>query len=272
MTTAHTAIGGIRVAARHVRRLDDELVEAYASTMYGYGTYDARHWLIGIEEGSSGNCEEIAGRLASWDRHGRPELMDVLALHQDIGALSFFGPGAVEPQRTWRRLIMLLFAADGRNVGDYEILRYQADRLGRSDGETCLLERLPLPAKKSDAWPYSEWSQLPQMATRREYERSYTEQRATHLRERLRDHAPRAVIFYGWGVSDLRRCESISAVPFARIPHTGPLPAWYCSNGTTVFASIYHPAYWTKGLTDEYFRQVGRAIRDLSLEAGRSPQ
>ena len=38
---------------------DDELLQAYIDTFYGFGKYEGKYWFIGMEEGGGGTFEEI---------------------------------------------------------------------------------------------------------------------------------------------------------------------------------------------------------------------
>jgi hypothetical protein len=123
-----------------------------------------------------------------------------------------------------------------------------------------LLELLPLPARNTDAkaWPYALWSRLPQLATRDRYVRHYADLRIAHIRARIREHAPKAVIFYGGGAQYRSWWEAIADV---RLDMVDPVGAWIGSNGRTVFAIVKHPTAKGKGLGNDFFRRVGHAIR-----------
>jgi hypothetical protein len=56
--------------------LDDQLLDEYIKTFYGYGNYEGDWWLIGMEEGSGGTDDEIRTRLRLWNERGRKELED----------------------------------------------------------------------------------------------------------------------------------------------------------------------------------------------------
>ena len=239
--------------------LDDDVLDGYARTVYGYGTYDAPYWLVGIEEGSSGTPGEIARRLARWQDHGRTELDDVAEYHKAIGEHRWFG-ATVTYQQTWGPLIRLLLNAQGQPDDVMRILRYQGRELGRSSSQTCLLELLPLPVKKTDAWPYGGWSRLSQLATRRRYEAHYTPARVARIRERVREHAPKTVIFYGGGARYQESWRSIADVEFRPVDH--PVGAWVGANQRTVFAMVMHPTAPMRGKDNAYYQRVGIAIRD----------
>lgn len=60
--------------------MDDAVLADYISTFYGYGNYEGRWWLVGMEEGGGSTLQEIQKRLQLWDSRGRRELEDVTAV------------------------------------------------------------------------------------------------------------------------------------------------------------------------------------------------
>lgn len=137
-------------------RLNDALVDAYVGRFLGHGTFKAPFWFVGREEGGEDDVTRISQKLESWDRKGRPEL----ETFESSPSSRWFHEGA-PLQATWRYLIRASLKAMGI-AGDKEALRaYQTSRLGRSDGETCLLELLPLPAQSSASWIYGDCTSLP---------------------------------------------------------------------------------------------------------------
>jgi hypothetical protein len=251
--------------------LDDELLEAYALMSYGYGTYDAGYWFIGVEQGSDGTPDEIRRRLASWCDRGSKELDDLVEYCQATRITKWFDGPTPPLQPTWKQLIRIMLTAEGRDDGTEQVRRYQAKQLGRRDGETCLLELLPLPARKTDRrfWPYGSWSRLPHLATRERYERHYPGLRISRIRARIREHAPKAVVFYGGGSLYRSWWDEIAEVPFRR---TDPIGAWIGTNGHTVFAITKHPTRQEAGLGNDYFRRIGHEIRAARFQAGPRPQ
>lgn len=78
-----------------------------------------------------------------------------------------------------------------------EVRQYQAEQVGRLDGETFLSEILPLPARNTRDWPANA-----RFATRGQYETEVRPKRITLLRELVQTYSPRYVFCYGmasWG-------------------------------------------------------------------------
>src|SRR5690348_8506413 len=59
--------------------LDSQLLPEYISTFYGFGTYSAGYWFVGMEEGGDRTAEENINRITRWRDRGRPELSSFVA-------------------------------------------------------------------------------------------------------------------------------------------------------------------------------------------------
>jgi hypothetical protein len=82
---------------------------------------------------------------------------------------------------------------EGREPTRENIRNYQAEKLGRFDGNTLLTELMPIPKPKVKRWDYSEL--IPQFASREEYYR-------TVKPRRIKEHRPKVAVCYGkafWG-------------------------------------------------------------------------
>lgn len=129
--------------------VDPELLKRWCSRFFGYGSWDAPYWFIGLEEGGVDSPEEFQTRLDAWHNGGEPSLLDLDLFHKAIGRSEHTEPDA-KLQPTWRPLLRALFRLKGLRNFDNDALRaYQIQWLGRVDGETALLELSPLPAAKT---------------------------------------------------------------------------------------------------------------------------
>ena len=54
--------------------LDESLVLDFCEVFFGYGSFKAPIWLVGMEEGGGESAEEIQRRLQIWDQRGRQNL------------------------------------------------------------------------------------------------------------------------------------------------------------------------------------------------------
>ena len=53
---------------------DPELLTEFIDTFYGYGTYSAPFWFVGMEEGGGHTLEENLRKVTNWHNHGCKEL------------------------------------------------------------------------------------------------------------------------------------------------------------------------------------------------------
>lgn len=179
-------------------RLDDRLVAEYAERRFGYGSFDAPVWSVGMEEDGGGSLDEVRLRLETWARLGSQPLDDLRDYHLALG-FSEVRRYFVEPvklQRTWTCLIRVLAGLWQQPLTNDLVRRYQAHRLGRHDGTACLLELLPLPSPGTAVWHYGAWSQLPELESRQAYAAHFAPRRARALHELLAQHRPALVCFY----------------------------------------------------------------------------
>jgi hypothetical protein len=94
----------------------------------------------------------------------------------------------------------IMLRLDGREPTLENIRTYQAEKLGRFNGNTLLTELMPIPKPKVKRWGYDEL--IPQFATREEYYRVVKPRRIEYLRALLTEHRPNVVVCYGkafWG-------------------------------------------------------------------------
>jgi len=239
--------------------LDDRLLADYIESFYGYGSYHGDWWLVGMEEGGGGSATEVARRLELWNARGRRELEDVEMFSSSPDLAKWFTPRP-PLQPTWRGLIRLILAAEGRAVDPETARRYQGGELGRIGGNTCLLELLPLPSPSVGDWLYGEHSALPSLRSRQQYVHYIAPRRISSLRTRISDHRPRAVVFYSRNYQAW--WEQIVGAPFG----TAVAPGVHIVNTPhTVFMMTMHPTY--RGLRTEYFVQAGLTIAELRRRA-----
>ena len=163
---------------------------------YGYGTWAAKYWFVGLEEGGGKTCDEVSARLRAWDQRGRPEIVDLRGFHRDAGLHGWFDSNS-SAQSTWGPLIRAVLVAKGREPNNQLILDYQRSRFGAGDGETAAIEALPLPSPGRKVWNYDRWSGLPLLRERIAYERAYTQPRSDRIVDLITLHEPEVVVFYG---------------------------------------------------------------------------
>jgi hypothetical protein len=240
--------------------LDDELLEEYIYGFYGYGSYRAPYWFVGMEEGGGGSEESMARRLDLWAQRGRPELEDLADYQKALGVTRYTGRNA-RIQRTWGPLIRVLMGIQGTDASREAVRAYQRDRWARAGGEVCIPELLPLPSPSAGEWAYGDSSNLPQLRTRDAYRAHYASARARHLRSRVLEHKPAVAVFYGSGY--LRWWPEIAVAPF-RSATVGKKRIHTAHDGETLFVAVNHVV--TRGTGSDYLEQLGRLIA-----AGQAP-
>jgi hypothetical protein len=168
-------------------------------------------------------------------------------------------------QATWRGLIRLILGAEGRPTDADTARVYQGTELGRPTSNNCVLELLPLPSRSIGDWIYAEHSALPVLRDRQTYLEELAPKRVSHLKARIREHKPRAVIFYSRNYRPW--WEQIAGTTFDAAVPPG-LQAIVTSD--TVFVMTMHPAY--RGVTTDYFVNVGKAIASFEVRPFESPR
>ena len=213
--------------------IDRKLLTEYIDRFFGYGNLEAKYWFVGLEEGGDDDPASVQKRLELWNASGRPAVIDLQRMMRALDGIDWFGLHA-PLQRTWRALIRARFAAQGQRPALDEIKRYQREVLGRSEGDTALLELLPLPARgrrPDELWPYAVLG-IPSLASRNEYRTEYEERRRKGLLELIDANRPRAVVTYG----DARAWRD-------RLSVHEPVnaKAWVGQRGRTVIICTHHP-------------------------------
>ena len=119
------------------------------------------------------------------------------------------------------------------------------------------MELLPLPSPSTGHWHYAEWSALPWLRDRASYRAHYAEARVRHLRARVREHRPRAVVFAGLQADYQTWWEAIAPVPLADRDVAGRR-CRVGTDGETVYVVMAHPAAW--GVTNASLAGIGSLI------------
>jgi hypothetical protein len=229
--------------------MEREGLRAFMQGFYGYGTYSAPLWFIGIEEGGGNSCDEIERRIAAWDAHGRPEVDDLVRFHEAAKVAI----DTANPQSTWGPLIRLVLTAKNIPATPAAILEYQGKRLGRSGGETCLLELLPLPKRNAQDWRYDVWTDLPELRNRAQYERSSIPHRSDSIIRMLNDNRPRVAVFYGRRKFWRQRLKLAGSFANPMFDAT--------TIGATIVVLTDHPVAWSNDAALR-FAHIGESLRD----------
>lgn len=189
------AIGVLNIQGNKVLEVTIPLTDAqldHLLNFIGYGTLDASIWFLGMEEAGGGEAN-IRTRLRF-----RP-VEDNAQAHKMLGVTNLHW-GKRKIQRTWRGMCAIMLRLGGQEPTRENIRTYQAEKLGRFDGNTLLTELMPIPKPKVSRWDYQEL--MPQFASREEYYQLVKPRRIAYLGALVRQHGPEVVICYGkafWG-------------------------------------------------------------------------
>lgn len=239
--------------------LDDAVLESYIERFYGHGGYEAKYWFVGMEFGGGTSAAEIVGRIQGWYDRGGKELEDLAGVGLEGahgGSRWFSGHNPLQP--TWAKLIRVLLSAEGKSPTTEHVREYQRERLGRQGGLDCILELLPLPSPGVGHWLfYPDHSRLTYLRDRETYTNHVAPDRIAHLRERIAEYHPGAVIFYGVGYEHWWRRISGAGFKPSNVDKVS-----IASNEDTLFVVMQHPT--AHGLSNSYFDAIGQFIASVS--------
>lgn len=169
-----------------------EIVHRRIANFWGYGSFGAPVWFVGMEEGL-GPETELEARFQAADGQATIDMRrDMAAVPQHM---RWFQPPAPPIQQNWKYPIALyLYLKNDRPPSPEEVRAYQLDILGDIDRKgSCVIELMPLPARsmRDSDWLYSRY-----LGTRKKYEDKYKPERVLQLRDLVSAHRPRLVIFH----------------------------------------------------------------------------
>lgn len=218
----------------------------------GYGNPKGDFWFVGMEEGGGADIDEIHRRLAAWQQLDEPSVADLPTFHDLIGDRKYFSK-PVRLQTTWSRIARLVLSARGESSETGAIREYQATQLGRVDGETCLLELLPLPSPGTNVWKYNDWSPDERLESRKTYAEHFVPTRSKTLAGLIQERQPPVVIFYGLGFR--RHWQRIAEIDLPLVEKGIRLGC----RGGTIFMVLIHPA--ARGIVDLIYQTAGERLR-----------
>lgn len=153
----------------------------------GYGSLESDVWFLGMEEAGGGEAN-IRTRLKFQtveDNANAHKLLGISKLH--------WGKRVI--QRTWRGMCYIMLRLENKEPSRENIRNYQAEQLGRIQGNTLLTELMPIPKPKVSRWGYE--NLIPQFSSRDEYYQQIKPRRVDYLRQLIQEHCPPVVIGYG---------------------------------------------------------------------------
>jgi len=166
--------------------LTDEELE-HLLDFVGYGNVNASVWFLGMEEAGGGE-ENIRARLKF------RQVEDCADAHKILGITKHHS-GKKIIQRTWRGMCYIMLRLEGKETDTESIRNHQAHHLGRLDGNSLLLELMPIPKPRIDSWGYENF--IPQFGSSTEYYEVVKPCRIRYLRQLIGEWSPKVMICYG---------------------------------------------------------------------------
>jgi hypothetical protein len=172
--------------------IDWERIEQFI----GYGRIDAPVVFIGMEEGLA-DQEALKEDLRV--RSTFEPVMDLEAAHRGIVDGQSLFSDSPRRQPTWRVMADVMLHYEGALPIDpsqraLARKKYRAKRLGRSDGNSLLMELLPYPHKKASSWLYSAFGRF---QSRSQYLSEVLPNRLRILETALRSANRTVILCYG---------------------------------------------------------------------------
>jgi hypothetical protein len=204
--------------------IQDKPLKHWIDHFYGYGSWQAKIWFVGYEEGGGDLPEEVAEKLSYFtNAHGRAThatLCDVRELYRRV-TLKLEGPRSdlfstlyeyrfdknAVLHGVWKNLIA--FVHGYKNEALPDLLTYQKNLFALpSNPREALIQLYPLPSPHNHAWYYS-WLDLPQfdyLKSRTMYQEHVYQNRINSILQNLRTYKPEVVVMYGMdNINTLKR-------------------------------------------------------------------
>ena len=171
-----------------------EAIEKYGNDFYGYGSWKADYWLIGVEERG---CEdkrpnEFIDRYNAWFNFVSPELVDLRQFSGKANIQLDWG------NSTWKALHRLLRDAgvDVDELTENNRLWGGSQDVQRGSRHVALIEAMPFPAVSTKKWPYANW-EWDFMKTRFKCRNNFLAERIKFIYKKALEMKPKAIIDYG---------------------------------------------------------------------------
>ena len=245
--------------------IKEEPLRHWIDSFYGYGSWHARFWFIGYEEGGGEIPEEVADKLNYlYNANAQPgetlcdirELYKYVAVRWDGAKASLFnnlyeyrfGENAIQ-HGLWKNLIAFVHGYKQTTLPD--VLAYQQHTfLSSSAHNEALIQLYPLPSPHNHAWYYS-WLDFPQLGflkNRALYEEHVYPRRMHTILTNISTYRPEVVLMYGMNnINSLKKSvqEFFHAAKFQMIKaEKQTIPQYHRAelNGTTMLVTTQIPA------------------------------
>lgn len=187
-------------------------LDHWIRNFYGYGSWTAKFWFVGYEEGGGDLPDEVAEKLTYfYENHAEASgatLCDIRELYRNV-SVKIDGPKAglynnmydyrfeakAIQHGVWKNLITFVHGYRGKRIPD--LFKYQRNTFATSN--EALIQLYPLPSPHNHAWYYS-WLDMPQfgfLKSRTLYEDHVYQNRIDGLLKNVIAYKPEIVLMYG---------------------------------------------------------------------------
>ena len=271
--------------------LNDEILEKYIQSFFGYGNLNSDYWFVSLEEGGNNSEEDIQKRLNIWKKRGSKQLEDCKSFHLEFGTeehkkwFGFDNKKYINPrlQSTWRNYIRLFFYATKNKkfieiqdeTKQKEIMRrFQRDNFGSLNGDMAIMELRPLPARSTSKkhWIYNSVSKIDYLKDKDTYIRYIDNLRIKKLKEFVDKYNPKYVVFFSTSKEIKPKWLKIIDTKINENLDLGFCFFETKRNGTNYFIIEHAVAKdflinsngdRKKGLGNDYFNKVGQYISNI---------
>jgi hypothetical protein len=218
-------------------RIEEKPLKHWIDNFYGYGSWDARIWFVGYEEGGGDLPEEVAQKLNYfYNTHAsakQPTLCNIHELYRHV-SFKLDGPKAdlftslydyrfnshAILHGSWKNLIAFVYGYRNEKLPD--LLSYQKNSFASPSAHEALIQLYPLPSPHNHAWYYS-WLDIPQFSflkSRTLYQEHVYENRIQGILNNISAYRPEVVVMYGMdNINTLKKSvqEFFPAVKFKMV-------------------------------------------------------
>lgn len=194
--------------------IEEKPLTHWIDNFYGYGSWHARSWFIGYEEGGGELPEEVADKLTYFYKvHAQADgtLCDIRELYKHV-AVRWDGPKAslfnnlyeyrfdsdAIQHGAWKNLISFVHGYRDEKLPD--LLAYQQHTfLSPTAHNEALIQLYPLPSPHTHSWYYS-WLDFPQLGflkSRTLYQEHVYQRRIHTILSNISTYKPEVVLMYG---------------------------------------------------------------------------
>ena len=194
-------------------RIEEKELQYWLDHFYGYGSWQAKIWFVGYEDGGGEWPEEVAEKLNYfYNTHSTDKqstLCNIRELYKHVAARlegprgslfsnmydHRFGNQAIQ-HGVWKNLIAFVHGYGNATLPD--LLTYQKNSLFLPTSNEAWIQLYPLPSPHSHAWYYS-WLDLPELQfirRRAQYQEHVYPNRIVHILQKIKEYKPEVVMMY----------------------------------------------------------------------------